>query len=209
MEEGSAVSDISRREALALVAGIPLAAATQWLPSSERAVQIWALLRDAARAREPFEPRFFTPHEWRTVGTLADTVIPRDERSGSASDAGVPQFIDFMMVDRPRNQPAMRAGLRWLDEESMRRSGEPFIDCGQDERAAILDDIAWPARARPEMAEGVAFFTAFRDLTASGFWSSRMGVKDLHYEGNTVVAEWRGCPEAALRKLGVRYEEAS
>jgi hypothetical protein len=78
------------------------------------------------------------------------------------------------------------------------------VDCTAPERAAVLDDIAWPARARPEMSQGVAFFNNFRDLTASGFWSSEMGVKDLEYRGNTVVRRWNGCPDAALVKLGVR-----
>jgi hypothetical protein len=79
------------------------------------------------------------------------------------------------------------------------------VECSPADRAQALDTIAWPQRARPETAPGVAFFTRFRDLTASGFWSSPMGVADLRYQGNTVVREWTGCPQAALDKLGVSY----
>jgi hypothetical protein len=94
-----------------------------------------------------------------------------------------------------------------MDAECDRRFGKRFVDCARRERSALLDDIAWPARARPEMSQGVAFFNAFRDLTAFGFWSSEMGVKDLRYQGNTFVPEWTGCPDAALRKVGVRYDD--
>jgi hypothetical protein len=100
----------------------------------------------------------------------------------------------------------MRNGLAWLDAESGRRSGKRFVEGTEEQRRSLLDAVAWPARARPELSQGVDFFNQFRDLTASGFWSSRMGVADLQYRGNTVVAEWAGCPQEVLDKLGVSYE---
>ena len=77
------------------------------------------------------------------------------------------------------------------------------MDLADAHRRQTLDDIAWPKRARPEHSQGVAFFNRFRDLTASGFWSSAMGVKDIDYVGNTFVAEWKGCPPEVLAKLGL------
>jgi hypothetical protein len=157
-----------------------------------------------------FQPRFFTPHEYETVRVLVDLVIPRDERSGSATDAGVPEFMDFMMADQdtePEGRLAMRGGLAWLDAECRRRFGQVFRECAEKERTALLDVIAWPERAPADVSQGAAFFNGFRDLTASGFWSSEIGVKDLQYRGNTFVAEWKGCPDAALRKIGVQYED--
>jgi hypothetical protein len=142
------------------------------------------------------------------VRLLADLIIPRDQRSGSASDAGVPEFMDYLMADHdtsPEARTAMRGGLAWIDGECRRRFGKRFIDCVDRERTGLLDEIAWPARARPEMSHGVAFFSSFRDLTASGFWSSEMGVKDLRYQGNTFVPQWTGCPDVALRRIGVGY----
>jgi gluconate 2-dehydrogenase gamma chain len=133
---------------------------------------------------------------------LVDLIIPRDERSGSATEAGVPEFIDFMMVDQPDRQLAMRGGLRWLDGESLRRFDKRFIEAAAGERTALLDDVAYPARARPAVSHGVAFFTSFRDLTASGFWSSKMGIEDLRYMGNQPTT-WDGCPAEALQKLGL------
>jgi hypothetical protein len=99
----------------------------------------------------------------------------------------------------------MRGGLAWLDNESRRRFGKDFITATAANRSALLDDIAWPDRAAPELSQGVAFFNRFRDLTASGFFSSKMGVQDLRYMGNTVVPVWKGCPDEALAKLGVSY----
>ena len=127
---------------------------------------------------------------------------PKDERSGSATDAGVPEFMDFVMTDRPEGQDAVRGGLAWLDTECRRRFAKTFVACAAAERTAVLDDIAWPDRAKPELSHGVAFFNRFRDLTASGFWSSKMGVEDLQYIGNVAVTDWQGCPPAALEKLG-------
>ena len=101
---------------------------------------------------------------------------------------------------------AMRGGLAWLDTECVERFGHPFLACTDAERRALLDLIAWPAKAPPELSHGVAFFSRVRDLTASGFWSSKMGIADLQYLGNTAVAEWTGCPPEALAKLGVKYD---
>jgi len=193
---------MSRRDALAAVAAAALTTAFRWTPEETR--RVTALVKSAPA---PFAPAFFTPHELETVRLLSDLIIPRDERSGSATEAGVPEFMDFMMMDRPDGQTPMRGGLAWLDNEALERFGKTFVAVADAQRTAILDDIAWPKKARPAMSQGVAFFNMFRDLTASGFWSSKMGVTDLGYQGNTFVPDWKGCPPEALQKLGVHYED--
>jgi gluconate 2-dehydrogenase gamma chain len=200
---------LTRRSALQLMALAPAAAAFGWTGvEADRARQAATAARAAAGvAGAVFEPQFFDAHEWRLVRLLCDMILPADERSGSATDAGVPEFIDFMMMDQPARQTAMRGGLAWIDAEARRREDCDFADCTDAGRAAILDAVAWPARARPEDSHGVAFFNSFRDLVATGFWSSRMGVEDLEYKGNTFVPEWTGCPPAALQRLGVRYDD--
>lgn len=188
---------------------VPLVAAWDWGGTSvvERAARAAEeVIGDGAASGTAYTPKFFTAHEWKTVRVLVDMVIPRDERSGSATDAGVPEFMDFMMKDRPSNQLPMRGGLAWLDAECGRRWKKTFIACTPAERTALLDDIAWPERAAPQLTQGVAFFNRFRDLTASGFFSSKVGVADLRYKGNTVVPVWKGCPDEALAKLGVSYD---
>jgi hypothetical protein len=201
----TAAGVMSRRDALGLMA---LAAVVTACDPASPDGQAGAKAGGDRRGEPGFpgaEPQFFTAHEMATVRVLADIVIPRDERSGSATDAGVPEFMDFMMNERESARPGMRGGLAWLDRECHRRHGKTFVASTEAERMAVVEDIAWPARARPEMAHGVSFFNSFRDLTASGFWSSRMGVEDLQYLGNRPQASWDGCPEPALVKLGVRY----
>lgn len=177
------MTNIPRRELLGLMSALPILRA-RW----ERAQSLHP------SASPPLRPGFFTPTELETVTVLSDLIIPRDEKSGSATDAGVPEFLDFVMLEWPEHQTPVRGGLAWLDRESTRRFSKPFRDAAPAEHAAILEDIAWPARARPELAAGVAFFNRFRDLVASGFYSSQEGVKDLGYLGNTFVTEWKGCP---------------
>ena len=194
----------SRRDVLKVLLAAP-AATFAWTETEAAQAAASAQAARTVTTAKPFVPKFFTVTEFRLVRTLADIVIPKDERSGSATDAGVPEFMDFMMIDQPARQVAMRGGLAWLDLECQKRFDKTFLNCAEAERTAVLDDIAWPSRARPEMSHGTAFFTSFRDLTASGFWTTRMGIDDLQYLGNRSVAQWRGCPDEALKKLGVSY----
>ncbi len=198
------MSTMNRRDVVRLLTVAPLATAFRWAPESvSRAA---ALARGALDRGAPYEPKFFTAHEWDTVRVVVDLIIPKDERSGSATDAGVPEFMDFMCGDDPDLPTPIRGGLAWLDHECDDRYGKTFVACADGERAAVLDDIAWPKKAKSEYSAGVAFFNSFRDLTASGFFSSKLGVQDLRYIGNTFVAEWKGCPPEALAKLGVSYD---
>ena len=197
---------IDRREALRLFGAAPLAAGFAWTDAEAgHAHRLAQAARQAAQAGTAFTPKFFTPHEYETVRVLVDLIIPRDERSGSATEAGVPEFMDFIMADQPPRQTAMRGGLAWLDVECQKRFDKTFLDCPPADRTAVLDDIAWPQRVQPALAHGAAFFSSFRDLTATGFWTTKIGIEDLQYLGNKYVAEWKGCPDEALKQLGVRY----
>ena len=198
---------MERREAVRILAIAPLAAAFRWAPESVR--EATALAREAlARGGgTPYEPKNFTAHEWETVRQLVDLIIPKDERSGGATEAGVPEFMDFMLGDDPDLQTPIRGGMAWLDRTCDDHYGKTFVACADAERGAVLDAIAWPKKAKPEHSAGVAFFNSFRDFTASGFFSSKMGVGDLRYIGNTFVTEWKGCPPEALAKLGVKYQD--
>ena len=204
---------VSRRRVLQVLAATPIAAAVagaQQAPGGQqpaRAPHPPAAATPRPAAIQP-KRRFFTAKEWRTVRVLSDDVIPREERSGSATDAGVPEYIDFhMSVEETSNDArvAMRGGLRWLDTESRRRFGTAYAAARAAQRHQILDDISWPAKAKPEHSAGVAFFSTFRNMVASGFFSSAIGHKDLQYMGNTFLPAWNGCPPEALKKLGVSY----
>ena len=202
---GDAMRSISRRAALGLIAGAPAAAALVWTDVEARQAHEHAAAARAQAATQaaPFKPKFFTAHEYSTVGVLVDLIIPRDGRSGSATDAGVPAFMDFMMIDQPRRQIAMRGGLALVDRLATGRFDKRFTACADRERRQLLDEIAYTSNPDRGLSHAIAFFSSFRDLTASGFWSTKMGVADLQYQGNVFVSEWNGCPDAALRKLGV------
>ena len=150
--------------------------------------------------------KFFTEHEMATITVLGDIIIPRDDISGSASDAKVPEFIDFIVRDMPQHQLPMRGGLRWLDMQCLKRYEKAFKDCSQQQQMEIVDVIAYPAKAKPEMKQGVAFFSLMRNLTASGFYTSEIGVKDLGYAGNT-PNKWNGVPDEVLKQYNVAYTQ--
>jgi len=205
--------ELKRRGLLKMIGTVPVAgfalSPAGVLEAQEKAKSAAAA---AAVKGAAFAPKFFNAHEWSTLRTLVDIVIPKDERSGSATDALVPEYMDFTMTDplisereREQRQTAMRGGLAWLDLECQDRFTKTFLQCSEAERKQVLDDIAYPENGqdKPAIKPGIRFFSSFRDLTASGFWSSKMGVEDLQYKGNTYVAEWKGPPPEVLKKLGL------
>ncbi len=149
-----------------------------------------------------FAEQFFNKHELKTITTLVDIIIPRDAMSGSASEAGVPAFIEFMAKDKPELQTPLRGGLAWLDMQSKRRFEKVFIDITDPQRLQIVEDIAYPERKKPGMSQGVSFFSLMRNLTASGFWSSQIGIRDLGYAGN-VPNQWDGPPAEVIKQYGL------
>lgn len=149
---------------------------------------------------------FFTPDEMATITILADIIIPRDEVSGSASDAKVPEFIEFIVKDMPEHQTPMRGGLRWLDLQCLKRFETPFRSCNEKQQLEIVDEIAFPKKAKPELVQGVAFFSLMRNLTATGFYTSEIGVKDIGYAGNK-PNQWNGVPDDVLKQYNLAYTE--
>jgi gluconate 2-dehydrogenase gamma chain len=149
---------------------------------------------------------FFDEHEMKTISMLADIIIPKDETSGSATDAKVPEFIEFIVKDMPDNQIPMRGGLRWLDFQCMKKYSHAFINCSVKEQLLLVDEIAYPEKANPEMQQGVAFFNLMRNLTATGFFTSKIGIQDLGYMGNT-PNQWDGVPQDVLDQYKLKYDE--
>jgi len=145
--------------------------------------------------------KFFTDHEFATISILADLIIPKDEQSGGALEAKVPDFIEFIVKDIPEHQIPMRGGLKWLDLQCLKRFQKTFEQSSTDQRIAMVDEIAFPKRAKSGMEQGVAFFNLIRDLTASGFYTSEIGIKDLGYVGN-VPNQWTGVPADVLKEYG-------
>ncbi len=159
-------------------------------------------------AQGQYDYVFFTPDELAAIRILADMIIPRDDVSGSATDAGTVEYVDFILsVSNGETQQLWRDGLTWLDNECRRRFTNGYATCTDEQRGQVIDDIARPRRAREELAEQVEWFNAVRNLVGSGFFSSEMGVRDLGYIGNVFNPNWQGAPQEALDELGVNYEE--
>lgn len=158
----------------------------------------WETERDEKLKSETF----FTKHEMATITVLANIIIPKDGVSGSASDAKVPEFIEFIVKDMPEHQIPMRGGLKWLDIQCFNRYEKPFVEASATQQISIVDEIAYPAKAKPEMQAGVSFFNRMRSLTASGFYTTEMGVKDIGYVGN-VPNQWPGVPADVLKQYGM------
>ena len=146
--------------------------------------------------------KFFNDHEMATLTVLGDIIIPKDAKSGSASDAKVPDFIEFIVKDMPEHQTPMRGGLRWLDLQCLNRYNKTFVDATNAQQIEMVTEIAYPKKAKPEMHQGVSFFNRMRDLTATGFFTTKMGIDDLGYVGNA-PNKWEGVPADVLKHYGM------
>lgn len=149
--------------------------------------------------------KFFTAAELATITILGDIIIPKDDHSGSASDAKVADFIEFIVKDQPKLQLPLRGGLKWLDVKSLKLFKKSFSDATAEQRIQLVDLIAYPGKALPENAAGVSFFDTMRGLTATGFFTSKIGIEDLGYKGNQPNA-WDGVPDDVLKQFGLEYD---
>ena len=149
---------------------------------------------------------FFNAHEMATITLLGDIIIPKDKISGSASDAKVPEFIEFIVKDMPEHQVPMQGGLRWLDMQCFKRFNKTFVDASKQQQIEMVDAIAYPEKAKPDVKQGVAFFNLMRDLVSTGFYTSEIGGKDIGYMGN-VPNQWNGVPDDVLKQYGYAYSD--
>ena len=196
--------DISRRDVIKAAIVAPLAFTPFSSTDGARAALHALTALEGQGQGVPYKPKYFKPEEWKEVRILVDLIIPRDARSGSATEAGVPEFMDWICNEYP-SYSWVRDALRWLDGFAYDTHSKAFANIADAHRRELLDQIAWPAKAKAELREGVGYFNRLRDFTASGFFSSQMGVKDLQYMGNVALPAWPGCPKPALDHLGVSY----
>jgi hypothetical protein len=185
---------VSRRDIFQILSAVPAVAAV----TGDHAHMHMAAQTESA-PKGPYRRQTFDDHQWHTVNVLCDLIIPADDRSVSASQAGVPEFIDDWIAFRTEQDGNMNlraeifGGLMWLDRESNRLFQKTFSTASVDQQKQLLDRIAYPSKAAKDDSQWVAFFNQFRSLTVGGFFSSKPGVADLPYLGNRAVAEWKGC----------------
>src|SRR5882724_6091114 len=143
-------------------------------------------------------PLTFTKDQRRTAGVLCDVIIPADDKSPSATQLSVHDFIDeWISAPYPRQQEDRKAildGLSWLDGESKKRFKKAFLDLTDDQRRQICDEICFEQKAKPAFKKAAQFFARFRDLTAGGFYTTPEGMKDIQYLGNVPLTKFDGPP---------------
>lgn len=158
------------------------------------------------RTKKLQEEVFFDEHEMATIAVLADIIIPKDNQSPSATEVGVPDFIEFIVKDLPYYKLPMRGGLKWLDIHAQKRFNNAFIKCSDEQKISIVEEIAYPKKAKPEVSQGVSFFSTMRDLTASGYYTTKEGIAEIGYVGNR-PGVWTGVPEDVWKAHGFSSNE--
>ncbi len=165
------------------------------------------LPNEIERDKRLHEEVYLNEHELATIAVLCDIILPATATAGSAGDAKVPEFIEFIVKDLPQHQIPMRGGLMWLDGESNRRFNKEFISCSEPEQIEVIEDIAYPDEEgnKPEMGPGIKFFNLMRNLTLTGYYTTKMGIDDLGYVGNFPNV-WDGVPEDVLKDHDVELD---
>jgi gluconate 2-dehydrogenase gamma chain len=204
-------SSVSRRDFLHGISSAMAVAATPTVAKDLTAR--WNEIHASTAAKSAYVRKALDEHQWKTVSVLCDLIIPADDRSGSATDADAPACIDDW-IDFYSNQDgndrvrvSIFGGLAWLDRESQSLFGNDFTDASLDQQKQILDRIAWPAHTTREDRPWMEFFNLFRDLTVAAFFSSKMGVADLPYIGNTFNPNWTGCDPAVWATIEQRLKD--
>lgn len=150
-------------------------------------------------------PSPFTEEELGTLAIVADIILPADQVSGSATDAGVVEFISYIVKEMDNHFLPVRSGIAWMDRESHNRFEKNFSAISEAQRIEIIEDIAYPFDAEPQYASGARLFSHIRNLVMTGFYTSEEGIKDLGYDGNRTNF-WDGVPEEVLAKHGFSYD---
>jgi hypothetical protein len=150
----------------------------------------------AAAEDQVYAPKYFSPHAYKTLQALCQSIIPSDDDAKGAIEAGAPEFIDLITSENQDYQLALGGGLMWLDNTCVDRYGKVYLDCTPAQQKEILDLVAYRKNAKqdPSLGQGVEFFALLRKLTADGYFTSEIGIAYLGYIGNTFVKEFPGCP---------------
>ena len=144
-----------------------------------------------------YKPKYFSEHQYKTLRSLCQTIIPADDRSGGALEAGAPEFIDLLTSENADYQLTLGGGLMWLDATCVDRCGQNYLECSPVQQKEILDLISYRknSKADPSISQGIEFFAFLRGMTVDGYFTSEIGIKDLGYVGNTFVkGDFPGCP---------------
>ncbi len=189
---------ISRRDVLrSLAIGAAGGSVLQMIPAQAAEYAHNLVQKEkAASAIGKYTPKYFSAHQYETLTSLCDAIIPKDERSAGAVEAGAPEFIDLLTSENEEFQNRLGGGLMWLDNFCIDRFGKVYLENTPEQRKEVLDLIAYRKNVKenPGLTSGVSFFAVLRNMTCDGFYTSKIGIADLQYIGNTSVHEFPGCP---------------
>jgi gluconate 2-dehydrogenase gamma chain len=189
---------VSRRDILrSLMVGAAGGSVLQMIPAQAAEYAHGLIQKEkAASPAGKYVPKYFSAHQYETLTSLCDTIIPKDERSGGAVEAGAPEFIDLLTSENEKFQTQLGGGLMWLDNFCVDRYGKAYLESATEQRKEVLDLIAYRKneKGNPGLSSGVAFFVFLRNMTCNGFYTSKIGIADLQYIGNTSLHEFPGCP---------------
>lgn len=189
---------ISRRDVLRTLAiGAAGGSVLQVIPAQAAEFAHAAIQREKSSSPSGrYTPKYFSAHQYELLTKLCDTIIPPDEKSGGAVEGGAPEFIDLLSSENEKYQLTLGGGLQWLDSYCLDHYSTEFLDCTPEQRKETLDLIAFRKNAKqdPTLSQGVAFFAFLRKMTCDGFYTSKIGIADLQYIGNTTLREFPGCP---------------
>jgi len=188
---------VSRRNVLkSLSLGVAAGSVLRAVPLEAAAWIHGVIQAERADKAGGYAPKFFSPHQYATLQLLCETIFPADADSGGAIEAGAPEFIDLLTSENQEYQLKLGGGLTWLDSTCSVRYGNVFLQCTSLQQKEILDLIAYRRNGKNNKAlrYGVEFFSLLRDLTSDGFFTSKIGIEYLGYQGNTFLLEFPGCP---------------
>lgn len=190
-------NSISRRDVIKTLSLGALAGSVLRVIPAEAAEYAHRMVQaEKAGPQGAYKPKFFSDHQYKTLQTLCQTIIPPDERGGGAVEAGAPEFIDLLTSENPDYQLRLGGGLLWLDSNCVDRFAKPYLECTPEQQKTVLDSIAYRKNALtdPGLSQGVAFFAFLRNMTVDGYFTSEIGIKDIGYIGNKYLKEFPGCP---------------
>lgn len=192
-----ASESISRRDILRTLAAGAAGSVLQVIPA-EAAEYIHQMVHKEKTASPTgsYTPKYFSAPQYAALVALCEMIIPKDEKSGGAVEAGAPEFIDLLTSENEKYQLKLGGGIFWLDNYCTDHYGKVFLDCPPEQKKEVLDLIAFRKNAKqdPSLSQGVSFFSFLRNMTCDGYYTSKIGIADLRYMGNTSLREFPGCP---------------
>lgn len=191
------MSGISRRDILRnLTVGAVGGSVLRVIPAEAATLAHHIIREEKSLAAGKYTPKFFDAHRYETLTVLCEMILPKDASSGGALEGQAPEYIDLLTSENPQMQLDIGGGLMWLDNFCSDRYSQTFLECKPAQRKEILDLLAFKKNGKddPAIAQGIQFFAILRRMTCDAYFTSKAGIEDLQYIGNTALAEFPGCP---------------